>query len=450
MIRLTRKVFTDLAIWMTGLGLLMGILFPFFVVLLGVPGEYALTPWFFAATMIAGFLVGGANIWLARSVVGGRLHILTDRMRFVEVNLREVTRTGETGKCTPEKCHVRVDSEDEIGESAKAFNYLIDALASSHRNDAAVRSFGAILASQLDLDILVDKALGELLRHMGADAGAILTAAEGLLNVAASEGIRTPNALIHSDHVRHTLNSQHRLYIALPDDVSIDGILTEFRPREVIVEPIVYKGVPLGAMILGSATEFTDEMKLRLDQFSQGLSLAMNNAMTYDRLQKLAALDPLTGVYNRRFGMARLGEEFVRAIRTNGPVGIMMLDIDHFKKVNDSYGHLAGDRVLVQVAKTARAALREGDILMRYGGEEFLIILPAASKSNARDISEKLRHMVEGITVTDGDQTIRVTISIGATSFPEFTASNDEDLVKRADELLYSAKESGRNRVVAG
>ncbi len=126
----------------------------------------------------------------------------------------------------------------------------------------------------------------------------------------------------------------------------------------------------------------------------------------------------------------------------------MMFDIDHFKKVNDTYGHLAGDRVLIQVAKTAREAIREGDILMRYGGEEFLVILPAASKENCRDVAERMRRKVEETSVADGDQVIRVTISIGITSYPELDVAGEQDLVKHADEALYVAKESGRNRVI--
>lgn len=448
MIRLTRKVFTDLAIWMTGLGLVMGLVFPFFVVMMGVPADYVLTPWFFAATMTAGFIVGGTNIWLARDVVGSRLHILADRMRFVETNLMEISRTGDMNKCTPEACHIPVDSEDEIGESGKAFNYLVEALAASHKRDAAVRSFSAMLASQLDLDILVNKSLQELMLHTGSDAGALLIATEGQMKLASSQGIRTPDLLKSSDHVRLALQSQKRLSVALPNDVAVEGVLTDFRPREVIVDPVLYKGVPLGAIILASAAGFTDEARSRLDLFGQGVALAMNNALTHDRLQKLAALDPLTGIYNRRFGMARLSEEFSRAVRMSGTLGVMMFDIDHFKKVNDTYGHLAGDRVLIQVTKTARAALREGDILMRYGGEEFLVILPAASKENSRDVGERLRRMVEETSVADADQVIRVTISIGITSYPEFDVSDEQELVKRADEALYSAKETGRNKVV--
>lgn len=448
MIRITKKVFTDLTIWMIGLGLIMGLVFPFFLVMMNVPSEHVFTPWFFVATMTAGFLVGSVNIWLARNVVGSRLHTLTSRMKYVESNLMKISQTMEVNKCTPEACHILIDSEDEIGESGAAFNHLVDALANSHRRDAALRSFSAILASQLDLDVLVNKALQELLQHTESSAGAILVATDGQLTVAASEGIRSPDLLKDSDHVRRALQALKRLNVILPEDITIEGVLTDFRPREVIVDPVIYKGVPLGAIILTSTTLFTPEAKLRLDLFEQGMALAMNNALTHSRLQKLAALDPLTNIYNRRFGMARLSEEFVRAVRETGHIGIMMFDIDHFKKVNDTYGHLAGDRVLIQIAKTARAALREGDILMRYGGEEFLAILPAASKENARDIAERMRRMVEETSVADGDQSIRVTISIGITSYPELDVTGEQELVKRADEALYVAKETGRNKVV--
>ncbi|MDD4929981.1 MAG: diguanylate cyclase [Gallionella sp.] len=450
MIRLTRKVFTDLAIWMTGLGLMMGLVFPFFVVMMGVESGHVLTPWFFAATMTAGFIVGGANIWLAREVVGSRLRTLADHMKMVETSLREISRTGNLEQCAPETCFITVDSNDELGESGRAFNYLIEALAALHRSDAAVRAFTGMLSSQLELETLTTQALQQLLQHTNANAGALLIASGGELKIGASQGIRTPAAIVDSDHVRRALQTGSRLSVALPDDVAVEGVLTDFRPREVLVEPIFYKGVALGVIVLASAAGFSDEVKSRLDLFCQGMALALNNALTHDRLQKIAALDPLTGIYNRRFGMARLSEEFGRAVRATTPVGVLMFDIDHFKKVNDTYGHLAGDRVLIQVAKTARAALREGDILMRYGGEEFLIILPGASKEDSLGVGEKLRRMVEDSSVADGDQVIRVTISVGATSYPEFEVTADQELVKRADEALYQAKETGRNKVIAG
>ena len=292
MIRLTRKVFSDLAIWMIGLGLFMGVIFPFFVVMMGVPSEQVLTLWFFAACMTAGFIVGGANIWLARKVVGRRLRMLADRMRFVETSLREISRSGDIGKCTPDACFITVDSEDEIGESGKAFNYLVESLAFSHRSDAAVRSFTEMLTSHLELDILTNQALQQLLQHTDASAGVFLIAAEGEMKVSASQGISSPEDVLTSDHVRRALKTEKQVSVTLPEGVVVEGVLVDFRPREIIIDPVLYKGVPLGVIILASAGSFTDEVRSRLNLFRQGMALALNNALTHDRLQRACGARP--------------------------------------------------------------------------------------------------------------------------------------------------------------
>ena len=446
MIRLTRKVFTDLAIWMTGLGLVVGLVFPFFVMLMGVPTDLV-TWWFVEACMSAGFIVGAANIGIARAVVGRRLTVLADRMQFVEANLLATATEENLDRCTPEACHIEVDSEDEIGQSAQAFNSMVRALSASRRTEAAVRAFSEMLASQLELDTLTHQALQQLIQHTGANAGAILVEAEGELTVAAAHGIRTPNTLLASDHVRRAFRTGTRQEVVVPVDVTVEGVLADFRPREVLVDPVAYKQIPLGAIVLASAHGFPNEVRSRLDLFRQGLSLALNNALVHDRLQRLAALDPLTAAYNRRFGMARLHEEFGRAVRASAPLGVLMFDIDHFKRVNDTYGHLIGDRVLVQIVRVARSVMREGDVMVRYGGEEFLAILPAASRPDLRHVGDRLRRMVEEAAITDGAQVIKVTISIGGAAFPQLDVSGEEELVKRADEAMYAAKQAGRNRV---
>ena len=185
-----------------------------------------------------------------------------------------------------------------------------------------------------------------------------------------------------------------------------------------------------------------------MELFRQNFGLALNNAVAHDRLQRLAALDPLTGVYNRRFGMSRLHEEFDRAVRMNAPMGVLMMDIDHFKQVNDTYGHLVGDRILIAVTRIARTILRDGDVLIRYGGEEFLAVLPAASCEDLRLVGERMRRAIEDSSVAEGSQTIRVTMSLGAAAYPNQNVEKEETLVQLADDALYQAKESGRNRLV--
>jgi len=446
--RFTRKVFHDLAIWMIAFGLLIGIVFPFFVLLLGVPASTALTLTFFLACLGAGALAGGINFALARVVVGSRMRVLARSMTHVEENLLAMASSGDMTSCAPEDCLLDVDSEDEIGESAQAFNQLVEALAASMETQIAVRSFADLLTSQLELEPLTREALNQFILHTHAAGGAILHESAGELVLAASHGLKEPESLAQNDLVRLAVRTGETQTIRIPEGIHVNGVVAEFRPHEVLVLPATYKSIPLGVIVLASTGSFDTEARTRMELLRQSFGLALNNAVAHDRLQRLAALDPLTGVYNRRFGLSRLHEEFDRAVRMNAPLGVLMFDIDHFKQVNDTYGHLVGDRMLVSVTAVARTILREGDILVRYGGEEFLAVLPAASTEDLRLVGERLRRAIEDSSITDGTQTIRATISLGGASYPNQTVEREEHLVQLADEALYRAKELGRNRLV--
>ena len=447
--RITRRVFHDLAIWMMAFGVLVGIVFPFFVMMLGVPHDVALRPLFYAACLLAGALAGAINYVLARIVVGRRLRLLADRMHHVEASLLEHDPSRGEPQCTAEACMITVDSDDEIGDSARAFNRLVETLAHALETQAAVRSFSEMLTSQLELENLAEAALDQFIDHTRADGGAILYEAAGQLRVAASHGLRTPDDMLSSDHVQAAMRSGARQVVQIPRDIRVEGVLADFRPREVYVLPTTYKGIPLGLVVLAKATPFDVDARLRMDLLGQGFGLALNNALAHDRLQRLAALDPLTGAFNRRFGLARLHEEFERAVRSNTPLGVLMLDIDHFKSVNDTYGHLVGDRLLSSITGLARMILREGDVLIRYGGEEFLAILPAASSDDVSSIAERIRRAVEESTLAEGQQSIRVTVSLGCAAYPRQNVEQATALVQAADDALYRAKEMGRNRVVS-
>lgn len=448
MIRLTRKVFYDLSLWMIGFGLCVGLVFPWFVAALGIPAEFVLTPWFFFTCIAAGFLVGATNIVLAKSVVGQRLRLLSERMNFVASRLEEINLGRNPEDCSPAHCSVAVDSDDELGDSARAFNQLITALAQSLQTEAAMRTFHQTLAAHLDVEVLCQNALQQLLRHTGAAAGAILIEKEGEFKLAAVFGIRSPHLLATSDHIRHALRTERRHCVVLPDGVMLDGTLTDFRPREILIEPLLYKDVVLAALILAHSTGFGHSERNRLELLQRDLALALQNALLYDRMQRLAALDPLTETYNRRFGLARLHDEFARAVRNGSPLGILMFDLDHFKQINDTYGHLTGDRVLARLARLARSVLREGDVLVRYGGEEFLAILPGAARHDLQQVGERLRRLVEETSIADDGRAIRITVSIGGSAYPEVDVENETALVGHADRALYLAKESGRNRAI--
>lgn len=164
------------------------------------------------------------------------------------------------------------------------------------------------------------------------------------------------------------------------------------------------------------------------------------------QLLEMAATDHLTGLLNRREGFRRLSEEFARGERSGRPMCVMMLDIDHFKRINDTYGHLTGDLVLKKVALTLKKIVRSSDIVCRFGGEEFLVVLPETTRDDAMGLAERFRRLIEDVKcLSDDQQTIRLTISIGVAE--RHGDDSDERVIDRADQALYKAKNNGRNRV---
>ncbi len=164
-------------------------------------------------------------------------------------------------------------------------------------------------------------------------------------------------------------------------------------------------------------------------------------------LETLAITDGLTGAYNHRYFYKRLKEEFDRAKRYGTPLSVIMIDIDFFKKINDVYGHLVGDAVLIDLSKLLKQNIRKHDIFARYGGEEFAIILPHTSFEGANKEAERLRRAVENHKFNHINTEGEITISLGFATYPDIDVDKPEDLVKLADSALYEAKNSGRNNV---
>jgi diguanylate cyclase (GGDEF)-like protein len=165
-----------------------------------------------------------------------------------------------------------------------------------------------------------------------------------------------------------------------------------------------------------------------------------------EQLERLANFDPLTSLYNRQAILGKLRELINRAQRYDEQLAVIMLDIDHFKKVNDCYGHLTGDDVLEKLANLIRANIRSTDIAGRYGGEEFIILLPHTDLLSARVVAERLRKMVENAEMKDSaGNTFCITVSQGISSWE--AGDDAHALISRADEALYQAKKNGRNRV---
>jgi diguanylate cyclase (GGDEF)-like protein len=183
-----------------------------------------------------------------------------------------------------------------------------------------------------------------------------------------------------------------------------------------------------------------------MSTFAQQVASALNRAELFQEIQNLALTDPLTGLQNRRslFDLGRI--EFARAQRMKRPFCCLMLDLDHFKNINDTYGHPIGDLVVQEFARCCKHSVREVDLIGRYGGEEILIFLPETDSAKAIQVAERVREVVANLPIQTADQELHITVSIGVSRRDENTIDL-ETLVARADQALYIAKYKGRNQV---
>lgn len=227
--------------------------------------------------------------------------------------------------------------------------------------------------------------------------------------------------------------------------VDMDSLLTN--NNKIGVFPLVSENEISGCIVARSTL---DELSNRdityLEQLTKQASATINRANTYSKVLQYATIDALTNLNNRRQFEIRLAQEIATTKRQNNPLCAMMIDIDFFKKVNDTYGHASGDEVLRTVAATIKEHLRESDIASRYGGEEFAILLPFTNIEEAKIVGERLRKAVEVQMIKLEDLSIQVTISMGITEFGY--DETGEQLFERADKALYQAKEGGRNKVM--
>ncbi|MFH1318961.1 MAG: GGDEF domain-containing protein [Candidatus Omnitrophota bacterium] len=180
--------------------------------------------------------------------------------------------------------------------------------------------------------------------------------------------------------------------------------------------------------------------------FANLLRLCVERIELYDKLQQLVIIDSLTKAYNRRYFMVRFIEEFERAKKFNLNLSFLMIDIDYFKKINDTYGHLVGDVVLKEVSRLILESIREIDFAARYGGEEFSVILPETDKVGAIMVAERINSRISQERIRVFDEVLTANVSIGIASFPQ-NAIHSDVLMETADKALYKAKLSGRDRV---
>jgi len=236
--------------------------------------------------------------------------------------------------------------------------------------------------------------------------------------------------------------------------VAIEGLRME---GSLLVMPLQYKGDTLGVINFGRAGEdsFSAQEIQMLKLVSNQVALTMANAELYTKTQELSVTDELTQVYNRRHFQQVLQLEWKRASRFRRNLSVLMADVDFFKKVNDQFGHLIGDEILRQMGGLLKSCLREVDTVARFGGEEFVVLLPDTDKQGALAVAEKIRHLISTHSFgpetlgsqTPGLQTLgSITVSVGISCYPD-DANEMDELIDHADIALYEAKDRGRNLI---
>ena len=233
-----------------------------------------------------------------------------------------------------------------------------------------------------------------------------------------------------------------------------------FRPNQMLVDPnitlkshltlpLVIEGKIIGCISLHSdqfnAFDAQDLQFFSVIGYQMAASLKHIQRLT--SIKNIAIYDTLTNIYNRRYFEERFEIEAQKSFFSDTPLSLIIVDIDHFKKVNDTFGHTEGDKVLKGIASLLKGAVRRKDTVARYGGEEFILILPEAGLEETFMIAERIRRLVENTPFEIGEVQLNVTISLGISNFPSHKVKSKEDLIRMADIALYEAKRGGRNRV---
>jgi diguanylate cyclase (GGDEF)-like protein len=252
-------------------------------------------------------------------------------------------------------------------------------------------------------------------------------------------------ALADFPETRRVLETRATVTIDTEDPASDPAevrILREDGARTLAMFPLVAKGQSVGLVELWTYGAWTwDERRLNLARtMTNEAAVALENARLYDAARSLADRDPLTGLYNHRYLYERLGEELLRAARGHRPVTVLMLDIDDFKLVNDTFGHQVGDQFLVRLAAVVRSTLRGSDVPARYGGEEFSVILPEADEAAGEHAAARIHEVLRDQPFQpEGRGPVSISVSIGRATFP-VDGRTATDLIEAADAQMYAAK----------
>lgn len=443
----------DLMFFMLAFGFVVGVIFPFFARFV-LDTEKALSISFVSMCLAAGLLVGILNFLIFKVIVSRELRRVQQGMNHVNESIA-TANVLEDG--CENQCRLEITSADIIGEIAQSFNSMTGEIFSRLELESETRTLNESLIKSVELEDVAQTILIKMCSIMAAKGGLLYGGSIESMDLLADYGVDRSDRLMSSfkeelGPVNQALSSGMIQTFSCEEGwewFSQTTPLGKFIPGSMLLIPLLANQRPVGLVVLacGSPKPSEKQMKI-LETLCTIAAPNLDNSMLHKKITELAAIDDLTMILNRRFGIRRLREEFSRSARHGSPLSVMMIDIDHFKSFNDTFGHNAGDAVLKVVASVLSSSLRAEDMVCRYGGEEFLMLLTGAGMNDSAIIAERIRRVIEAEEIKWGGSRLSISISIGIATYPIVRASVCEELITYADKALYAAKESGRNRVV--
>lgn len=350
----------------------------------------------------------------------------------------------------------RRQTEDELFKANEKLKVWVYEFGRRNRDITLLNAMGDLLQACQTVQEVYAGVVQYISRMFPDVSGAlfILNREKNALAAVAKWGGQQPGAEIFSPDACWALRIGHEHLVQEPGSALVCQHLPE-SSQGYLCAPMIAHGETLGLLLLLSDPQETspgetlNESKQRLASLAtRQIALSLANLNLRNSLLQQAIRDPLTGLFNRRYLEEILEREILRVQRKNAPLGIIMLDLDLFKHYNDTYGHEAGDTLLQTLSSYLQANIRQEDVVCRYGGEEFLLIMPEASLETTRQRAEKLRQGTQDLQVEYQGRVLGpVNVSLGVAVFPDHGASGEE-VIRAADLALYRAKEGGRNRVV--
>ena len=411
----------------------------------GVPGTVvAVEP---VRTSFLAWAVPLLLLAVAALAVAGTLLLARRLAAPVEELTRTVTRLGSGDLSTRSV----VRGTDEVGRLAFAVNAMADSLERSREEARAghaalaesLERFGEALARTHDL--------GGLLQTVAQTAAGEARADTCVVYVSEKDGGRLAERAmvdleVHSPTLRRVLRATARQAVAEGREVA----LADDHGVHVVALPLRHADRVLGAIVLAGRRELGDGDLAAARSLARPAGTAVSNVLVHEEAARLSMTDALTGLANFRSMSDTLGREVERAERFARPLAVLMLDVDHFKTVNDTYGHAAGDRVLTDLGARLTALVREVDTVARYGGEEFALVLPETTAAEAAEVAQRIVEAVRREPFSGGPdgEPLRVTASVGLAAYPD-DAGTLPELMRSADQALYAAKAGGRDRWAA-